>query len=52
MAKWILTIGLTLSTGFFLFGISLVILVGLFRLITGLKLKEGEYKMTDIETLK
>lgn len=45
-------LGFALSTGFFLFGITLVILVGIFRMSTGLKLKEGEYKMTEPEALK
>ncbi|MBZ0166223.1 MAG: hypothetical protein K8I00_05395 [Candidatus Omnitrophica bacterium] len=47
-----LCLGFALSTGFFLFGITLVFLVGMFRMLTGLKLKEGEYKMHEPEALK
>lgn len=47
-----LCLGFALSAGFFLFGITLVFLVGIFRMLTGLKLKEGEYKMHEPEALK
>ncbi|MCA9404408.1 MAG: hypothetical protein KC897_11540 [Candidatus Omnitrophica bacterium] len=45
-------LGFALSAGFFLFGITLVLLVGTFRMVSGLKLKEGEYKMHEPEALK
>lgn len=48
----VMNLGFALAGGYFLFGITLVFLVGAFRMLTGLKLKEGEYKMHDIEALK
>ena len=45
-------LGFALSAGFFLFGITLVFLVGSFRMLTQLKLKEGEYRMHEPEALK
>jgi len=45
-------IGFTLAAGYFLFGLTLVLLVGLFRTILGLRLKEGTYPMFSGEALK
>ena len=47
-----ISIAVTISTGYFIFGITLVILVGLFRTIFNIRLKEGEYPMYSFEALK
>jgi hypothetical protein len=36
-------LGISLGAGFFIFGLSLVIIAGLARLLSGLRLKEGNY---------
>ncbi|MBI5150567.1 MAG: hypothetical protein HZA28_07350 [Candidatus Omnitrophica bacterium] len=48
----IFAIALVISTGYFIFGITLVLLVGLFRMIFNIRLKEGEYPMYSFEALK
>lgn len=45
-------IGLTLSLGYFIFGLMLVVLVGLFRTLLQLKLKEGTHPLFSPETMK
>jgi len=48
----VLYLAFTLSAGYFIFGVTLVILVGLFRTIFNIRLKEGEYPMYSFEALK
>lgn len=48
----LITIAMTLSAGYFLFGLVLVFLVGLFRVITQIRLKEGEYPLYSFEAIK
>ncbi|MCR4337724.1 MAG: hypothetical protein NUV91_07970, partial [Candidatus Omnitrophica bacterium] len=45
-------VGTSIAIGFFLFGLVLTILVGLFRTIFGLRLKEGIYPLFSSEALK
>jgi len=45
-------IGTTLSLGYFIFGLVLIILVGLFRTILQLKLKEGTHPLNSPEAMK
>lgn len=45
-------IAMTLAAGYFLFGLVLVFLVGLFRTMTQIRLKEGEYPMYSFEAIK
>ncbi len=45
-------IGTSIAMGFFLFGLTLIFLVGLFRTVFNLKLKEGVYPMFSKEALK
>jgi len=45
-------VGCTVAAGYFLFGLTLVLLVGLFRSIFRLRLREGVYPMFSAEALK
>ncbi len=45
-------LGTTLAAGYFLFGLTLVLLVGLFRILFRIRLKEGIYPMFSWEALK
>lgn len=45
-------IGLAMSLGFFIFGLALIVLVGVFRTVLGLKLKEGTHPLTSFEAMK
>ena len=45
-------LGTTLALGYFLFGFTLIVLVGIFRFIFRLRLSEGEYPMFSAEALK
>jgi len=45
-------LGTTLAAGYFLFGLTLVLLVGLFRFIFRLKLNEGTYALFSLESIK
>lgn len=45
-------IGFSLALGYFIFGLTLIVLVGLFRTILGLRLKEGAYPLFSPEALK
>lgn len=45
-------LALTVSLGWFVFGVTLVFLVGIFRFIFRIKLKEGVYKIFSLESLK
>ena len=45
-------LGITLAAGYFLFGLTLILLVGLFRFIFRLRLKEGTYPMFSGESIK
>ncbi len=44
--------GFAIALGYFIFGLSLVILVGLFRTILRIRLKEGRYPIFSFEALK
>lgn len=48
----LVAIGMTLATGYFIFGLVLVFLVGIFRMITQVRLREGEYPMFSLEAIK
>ena len=45
-------LGMTLSAGFFIFGLTLILLVGIFRTVLGLRLKEGTYPLFSAEAMK
>lgn len=45
-------VGFALAAGYFLFGLTLIILVGLFRTIFNIRLKEGVYPMFSGEAIK
>ena len=45
-------IGMTLSLGYFIFGLMLIVLVGIFRTVLGLKLKEGTHPLASGEAMK
>jgi acetyltransferase-like isoleucine patch superfamily enzyme len=45
-------VGTTISLGYFIFGLMLIVLVGLFRTILGLRLKEGTYPLFSGEAMK
>lgn len=45
-------IGTALSLGYFIFGLTLILLVGLFRTVLGLRLKEGTHSLFSIEAMK
>lgn len=45
-------IGLSVAAGYFMFGLTLVFLVGLFRTIFNIRLKEGTYPMFSWEAIK
>ena len=45
-------VGTALSLGYFIFGLTLILLVGLFRTILGLRLKEGTYPLLSAEAMK
>lgn len=45
-------LGLGMAVGYFLFGITLLLLVGLLNIALNLRLKEGVYGIKDTETLK
>ena len=45
-------VGTTLALGYFIFGLMLIVLVGLFRTILQLKLKEGTHPLSSIESMK
>ena len=46
------SIGFTIALGYFIFGLTLILLVGLFRTVLGLRLKEGVYPMFSKEAMK
>ncbi|MBI4844986.1 MAG: hypothetical protein HY810_00675, partial [Candidatus Omnitrophica bacterium] len=48
----LIILGITLAFGYFLFGLTLVILVGFFRTVLRIKLKEGRYSIFSLEALK
>lgn len=45
-------VGTTLSLGYFIFGLMLIVLVGIFRTVLQLKLKEGTYSLVSVEAMK
>ena len=45
-------LGTTLALGYFMFGLTLIIVIGLFRTIFRLRLQEGSYPMFSTEALK
>ncbi|OGX37498.1 MAG: hypothetical protein A3D87_08780 [Omnitrophica WOR_2 bacterium RIFCSPHIGHO2_02_FULL_50_17] len=45
-------LGVTLALGYFIFGLTLILLVGLFRILFNLRLKEGIYPIFSPEALK
>ena len=45
-------LGFTLSLGYFIFGITLILLVGLFRAVFRFKLKEGTHDVFSLEAMK
>ncbi|MEI8176193.1 MAG: DapH/DapD/GlmU-related protein [Candidatus Omnitrophota bacterium] len=45
-------LGTAVSLGYFIFGLTLILLVGLFRTMLGLRLKEGTYPLFSGEALK
>src|SRR3990167_5787293 len=45
-------VGTSIALGYFLFGLTLILLVGLFRTLFNLKLKEGSYTLFSPEALK
>jgi len=45
-------LGVALSAGFFMFGLTLILLVGVFRTILGLRLKEGIYPLSSVQAMK
>ena len=45
-------LGTTIAAGYFLFGLTLVLLVGLFRVVFRLRLREGMYPMFSWESIK
>ncbi|MEI7998520.1 MAG: DapH/DapD/GlmU-related protein [Candidatus Omnitrophota bacterium] len=45
-------LGTALSLGFFIFGLMLIVLVGLFRTLLQLKLKEGTHPLVSFEAMK
>jgi acetyltransferase-like isoleucine patch superfamily enzyme len=45
-------LGTTLAAGYFLFGLTLILLVGIFRCVFRLRLKEGTYPMFSLESIK
>ncbi|MFC1704349.1 acyltransferase [Candidatus Omnitrophota bacterium] len=45
-------LGFAVAAGYFLFGLTLIVLIGLFRSIFRLRLKEGAYPMFSLEALK
>jgi len=45
-------IGTTLSLGYFIFGLMLILIVGLFRTVLQLRLKEGTHPLTSLEAMK
>ncbi len=45
-------LGISLAGGYFIFGLSLVILVGLVRTTLSLRLKEGNYRIFSLEAIK
>ena len=47
-----LILGLTIAGGFFIFGLTLLVLVGFLNIIFNLRLKEGQYRFKDSEMLK
>lgn len=47
-----LSIGFSLGLGYFVFGLSLVVLSGLTRAILGLRLREGNHKIFSFEAIK
>ena len=46
------SLGVTLSAGFFIFGLTLILLVGIFRTVLGLRLKEGTYPLSSVQAMK
>ena len=45
-------VGTSLALGYFLFGLTLILLIGFFRIILGLRLKEGTYPLFSSEAMK
>ncbi len=47
-----LSIGLTLASGYFIFGFGLIILAGTVRTLFGIRLREGNHKIFSLESFK
>ena len=47
-----LALGLTIAGGFFIFGLTLLFLVGFLNIVLNLRLKEGQYSFKDAEMFK
>lgn len=45
-------IGTSMALGYFIFGLTLILLVGIFRTVLNLRLKEGVYPLVSIESFK
>jgi acetyltransferase-like isoleucine patch superfamily enzyme len=45
-------LGMALSAGFFIFGLTLILLVGTFRTVLGLRLKEGTYALNSPQAMQ
>ena len=45
-------LGTSIAMGYFIFGLTLILLVGTFRTVLNLKLKEGVYSLTSFEAFK
>lgn len=45
-------LGFTLASGYFLFGLTLILLIGIFRMIFRIRLQEGTHEMFSFEAMK
>lgn len=45
-------LGFTLAAGYFLFGLTLILLVGVFRMVFRIRLKEGAHSLVSFESMK
>jgi len=45
-------LGTSIAMGYFIFGLTLILLVGIFRTVLNLRLKEGVYSLTSFESFK
>lgn len=48
----VFSLGVSLAAGYFLFGLTLILLVGLFRTCLRVRLKEGTYPLVSMESMK